>query len=107
MKIMGLYGMTPKAKYKSYKGDMNGTVPNLLLDKVIDEEKHTTDYRQNFSTTACNQIWTTDVSELKISSGKLYLSPIMDAHNDEIISYDISAIPNYAQIINTLNRAFC
>lgn len=107
MKIMGLYGMTPKAKYKSYKGDMNGIVPNLLLDKVIDEEKHTTDYRQNFSTTACNQIWTTDVSEFKISSGKLYLSRIMDAHNDEIISYDISAIPNYAQIINTLNRAFC
>lgn len=26
MKIMGLYGTTPKAKYKSYKGNMNGTV---------------------------------------------------------------------------------
>ena len=99
--------MTPKTKYKSYKGDMNGTVPNLLLDKVVDEEKHTTAYRQIFSTTACNQIWTTDVSEFKISFGKLYLLPIMDAYNDEIISYDISAIPNYAQIINTLNRAFC
>ena len=26
MKMMGLYGITPRAKYKSYKGDMNGTV---------------------------------------------------------------------------------
>ena len=106
MKVMGLYGITPKAKYKSYKGDMNGTVPNLLLDKVVDEESHTTTYKQNFTTTACNQIWTTDVSEFKISAGKLYLSPIMDAHNDEIISYDISVAPNYVQITNMLNKAF-
>ena len=106
MKVMGLYGITPKAKYKSYKGDMNGTVPNLLLDKIVNEENHTTTYKQNFTTTACNQIWTTDVSEFKISAGKLYLSPIMDAHNDEIISYDISAIPNYVQVTNMLNKAF-
>ena len=106
MKVMGLYGITPKAKYKSYKGDMNGTVPNLLLDKIVNEENHTTTYKQNFTTTACNQIWTTDVSEFKISAGKLYLSPIMDAHNDEIISYDISATPNHVQVANMLNKAF-
>ena len=56
MKIMGLYGITPKAKYKSYKDDMNETVKNLLLDKIVDEEKHTTSYKQNFTTVACNQI---------------------------------------------------
>ena len=106
MKVMGLYGITPKAKYKSYKGDMNGTVPNLLLDKIVNEENHTTTYKQNFTTTACNQIWTTDVSEFKISAGKLYLSPIMDAHNDEIISYDISVAPNHVQVTNMLNKAF-
>lgn len=106
MKVMGLYGITPKTKYKSYKGDMNGTVPNLLLDKVVDEENHITTYKQNFTTTACNQIWTTDVSEFKIAAGKLYLSPIMDAHNDEIIAFDISASPNYAQVTNTFNKAF-
>ena len=31
MSVVGLYGVTPKAKYKSYKGDMNGTVKNQLL----------------------------------------------------------------------------
>lgn len=28
MSRMGLYGITPKAKCKSYKGDMNGVVKN-------------------------------------------------------------------------------
>lgn len=35
MKVMGLYSITPKSKYKSYKGGMNGTVKILLLDKEI------------------------------------------------------------------------
>lgn len=48
MKMMGLYGITPRAKYKSYKGDMNGTVKNLLLDKEIDEVNHKTTYKRNF-----------------------------------------------------------
>lgn len=30
------YALTPKAKYKSHKEDMNGTTKNLSLDKVID-----------------------------------------------------------------------
>ena len=106
MKKMGLYGITPKAKYKSYKGDMNGTTKNLLLDKVVDETNHTTTFVQNFSTTSCNQKWTTDVSEFKISSGKLYLSPILDMHNDEIVSYDISITPDFNQIKRMLTGAF-
>ncbi|MGX8850963.1 IS3 family transposase [Amedibacillus sp. YH-ame10] len=51
MVMMGLYGITPKAKYKSYKADMNGTVKNQLLTKVIDEENHKTYYERNFETT--------------------------------------------------------
>ena len=35
------------------------------------------------------------------------MSPILDMYNDEIISYDISESPNYAQITNMLNQAFC
>ena len=106
MKVLGLYGITPKTKYKSYKGDMNGTVKNLLLVKEVDEEKHKTTYKRDFSTTACNQKWTTDVSEFKTPHGKLYLSPILDMHNDEIVSYDISVSPNYSQIKNMLDIAF-
>lgn len=106
MKMMGLYGITPRAKYKSYKGDMNGTVKNLLLDKEIDEVNHKTTYKRNFSTTSVNQKWTTDVSEFHIAAGKLYLSPILDIYNDEIIAYDISTKPNFAQINHMLDMAF-
>ena len=106
MKVLGLFGITPKAKYKSYKGDMNGTCRNLLLDKKVDEVNHKTTYERNFKTTGCNQKWATDVSEFHISSGKLYLSPIIDMHNGEIVSFDISSKPNYVQTANMLNQAF-
>lgn len=106
MKVLGLFGLTPKAKYRSYTGDHNGTVKNLLLDKVVDEVSHTTEYKQNFTTSKCNEKWTTDVSEFHIAAGKLYLSPILDMHNREIVAYDISYSPNYAQITNMLNKAF-
>lgn len=106
MSVLGLCGITPRAKYKSYKGDQNGTVKNLLLDKIVDEEKHKTYYKRNFTTSKCNEKWTTDVSEFHIASGKVYLSPILDMCNGEIISYDISHSPNYAQITNMLEQAF-
>ena len=64
---------------------MNGTTSNQLLDKVVDEEKHKTYYERNFSTSSCNEKWTTDVSMFHIPAGKLYLSPILDMHNREIM----------------------
>ena len=106
MKLLGLFGITPKVKYHSYKGDMNGTVPNLLLDKEIDEEKHKTKYKQNFETTKPNEKWTTDVSEFHIGAGKVYLSPILDMFDGSIISYNLSTSPNFEQIKDMLNKAF-
>ena len=81
MSIMGLYGITPKAKYKSYKGNMDGVVSNYLLRKRIDENDSKTSHERDFQTTSCNEKWSTDVSEFHIASGKLYLSPILDLHN--------------------------
>ena len=106
MSIMGLYAKTPKAKYKSYKGDMNGTVKNLLLNKVIDEKNHKTYYKRNFYTAKYNEIWSTDVSEFHIAAGKLYLSPILNLHNREIVSFNISTTPNFKQTKDMLNKAF-
>ena len=100
---MELYGKTPKAKYKSYKGDMNGTTKNLLLNKVVDEENHKTYYERNFNTTSCNEIWLTDVSEFHIAAGKLYLSPILDLHNREIVSFNISTTWYYVKISDHIN----
>lgn len=85
MKRLGLYGITPKAKYKSYKGDMNGIVKSQLLNKIVGEENHKTYYERDFTTIKCNEKWTTDISEFHIAAGKLYLSPVLDLHSREII----------------------
>jgi transposase InsO family protein len=106
MSSLNLFGIKAKAKYKSYKGDMNGTCKNILIDKKVDKEKHKTIYDRNFDTTAPNQKWGTDVTEFHIAAGKLYLSPIIDFHTREIISFDVSISPNFRQITNMLNKAF-
>ena len=106
MSKLNLYGITPRAKYKSYKGDFNGTVDNKLIYKKVDTKKHKTEYIRDFSTSDVNEKWTTDVSEFHIAAGKLYLSPILDMHNREIVSYNISRSPSYVQIKDMLNKAF-
>jgi putative transposase len=52
MKQLGLFGKTPRSKYKSYKGEVGKTTPNLLLVKEIDEVKHKTIYLQFLILTA-------------------------------------------------------
>ena len=100
MKVMGLKAIQPRVKYTSYKGEINPICNNELLE--INEEK----VIRNFYTSKCNEKWTTDVSEFHISSGKLYLSPILDMHNREIISYSISRNPSFNQTLEMLDKAF-
>jgi len=64
------------------------------------------DNNTTVSTSTVNEKWTTDVSEFHITAGKLYLSPILDMHNREIISWNISKIPNYEQVDNILDITF-
>lgn len=106
MKALGLFGKTPKAKYKSYKGTIGKTAPNLLLVKEVDEVKHTTTYVRNFKTNGLNEVWGTDVTEFHIKHGKLYLSPIIDFNNREVIAFNISDTPNYLQTKLMLEDAF-
>ena len=89
---MGLYGKRKKAKYKSYKGEIGKIAPN-----VIDRD---------FIATAPNQKWTTDVTEVKIKDKKIYLSPILDMFNGEIISYTISYHPDLKMAMSMLDKAF-
>ena len=79
---------------------------NLLLAKEVDEKNHKTTYKRHFETTGPNEKWTTDVSEFKLPTGKLYLSPILDMYDSSIISYDISTSPSLEQTKRMLNEAF-
>lgn len=92
MKELKLVVKVRKAKYKSYKGEVGKIAPNVL--------------NRDFTATAPNQKWVTDVTEFAVCDEKIYLSPIMDLYNREIISYSISKSPNFNQTREMLNDAF-
>ena len=44
--------------------------------------------KRQFAADAANQKWVTDVSEFDVAGEKLYLSPVMDMFNGEIIAVE-------------------
>ena len=81
-----------KVRYRSYKGEVGKIAPNIIA--------------RDFSADAPNRKWATDVTQINIGSVKLYLSPILDMFNGEIISYNISKSPNLEQVYDMLDKAF-
>ena len=92
MKILGLKSIIRVKKYKSYKGEQGKIAPNIL--------------ERNFKATAPNQKWATDITEFNVSGKKLYLSPIIDLFNGEIISYELTERPVFNQVVTMLKKAF-
>ena len=92
MKSLGLKSIIRIKKYKSYKGEPGKIAPNIL--------------ERNFKATAPNQKWATDITEFNISGKKLYLSPIIDLFNQEIISYELTERPVFSQVTMMLKKAF-
>ncbi|SQH96623.1 Integrase core domain [Haemophilus haemolyticus] len=61
---------------------------------------------RDFSATAPKQKWVTDITQFKAKDGcKVYLSPILDLFNNEIVSYNLSYSPNWAQVEDMLMQA--
>ena len=48
----------------------------------------------------------TDVTEFKVCNEKVYLSPVMDLFDREIVAHSISLNPSFAQTKEMLNRLF-
>ena len=93
MKVLGLKSLIrSRKKYKSYKGQQGKSAPNIL--------------NRNFKASKPNEKWATDITEFNVSGRKLYLSPIIDMYNKEIISYNLSVSPNFKQINTMLDIAF-
>lgn len=92
MKELHLKCMVRIKKYRSYKGEIGKIAPNLI--------------QRDFNTNAPNQKWTTDITEFALFGTKLYLSPILDMYNGEIISYSISERPVLGQVMDMLDKAF-
>ncbi|WP_395056046.1 IS3 family transposase, partial [Flavobacterium sp.] len=92
MKLIGLKSIIRVKKYKSYKGEQGKIAPNIL--------------ERNFKASAPNQKWATDITEFNVSGNKLYLSPIIDLFNQEIISYELTERPVFNQVVMMLKKAF-
>ena len=92
MGVLGLKCMVRMKKYKSYKGNVGEIAPNLL--------------NRNFVANAPNEKWATDVTEFSLFGQKLYLSPILDLYNGEIISYNITNRPTFYLVRDMLEKAF-
>lgn len=78
-------------KYKSYKGEHGRIAPNIL--------------DRGFKADQPNQKWATDVTEFNVSGQKLYLSPVIDLYNQEIVCYELSERPNFKSIMNMMDKA--
>ncbi len=52
-----------------------------------------------------NQKWVTDVTEFKVAGEKLYLSPVLDLYNGEIVAYQTATPPKYALVGDMLEQA--
>ena len=92
MKEMGITCRVRMKKYRSYKGEVGKIAPNRLARDFYAEKP--------------NQKWVTDVTEFQLFGQKLYLSPILDLHSRDIVSYTISDRPVLPMVITMLEKAF-
>jgi len=94
LRIMHKYNLLSEVrrrrKYQQYSKALH------RYDNVLNRE---------FSAARPNQKWVTDITEFSLFGTKLYLSPILDLYNGEIISYNISDRPTFHQVMDMLDKA--
>ena len=85
MKSLNIRGKRRKnEQYHSYKGEVGKVTENIL--------------NRDFTASKPFEKLTTDVTQFKVCNDKVYLAPVMDLYNREIIAYSISLRPDLAQI---------
>ena len=95
MKVLGLSArIRRKRKYSSYQGEVGKKADNLI--------------QCQFEASKPMEKCYTDVTEFAIPNitQKLYLSPVLDGFNSEIIAYNLSTSPNLEQVKAMLDQAF-
>ena len=92
MAELDLKSLVRPKKYKSYKGEVGRTAPNRL--------------KRRFKAKRPNQKWVTDVTEFKVANRKLYLSPVLDLYNGEIVAWEVAERPVFDMVKSMLQGAF-
>ena len=90
MNSLGLKSLVRPKRYRSYQGELAPS-PNLLA--------------RQFSAARPNEKWVTDVTEFNVRGAKLYLSPVMDLYNGEIVAFEMQERPLYSLVGNMLKKA--
>ena len=80
-----------RKKYRSYKGEVGKTAPNVL--------------QRDFKSDAPNQKWVTDVTEFRVGGLKQYLSPVIDLFNSEVVAYSLMPTPAMHLVNDMLDNA--
>jgi len=91
MGVLGLKSLVRPKKYRAFKGEVGQAAPNEL--------------QRRFKAEAVNQKWVTDVTEFKVAGEKLYLSPVLDLYNGEIIAFETSRRPSFELVDSMLKKA--
>src|SRR5690625_424400 len=79
---------TPRRRrFCAYAGDPTPAVPNLL--------------NRDFHAGTPNAKWLTDLTEIHIPAGKVYVSPIIDCFDGLVVAGNIGTSPN-ANLVNTM-----
>lgn len=76
-----------RRRYGSYMGEISPAPDNLL--------------NRDFTASAPNRKWLTDITEFQIPAGKVYLSPMIDCFDGLVVSWSIGTRPD-AELVNTM-----
>ncbi len=91
MQLMQLKSVVRTKKYRAFRGAVGRIAPNVL--------------QRQFDARGPNQKWGTDITEFRVGDQKLYLSPIMDLYNNEIVSYEMATRPVFSMAARMLKKA--
>ena len=92
MNCLNIHGKQRRSKYKSYKGEVGKIATNIL--------------NREFEALEPFEKLSTDVTEFNVCDDKVYLAPIIDLYNNEVLSYAISLSPNFHQTREMLQGLF-
>ena len=89
MNELGIHSILRKKRHGK-RGKTSHIAPNLL--------------NRDFTATALNQKWVTDVTEFHVGQEKLYFSSLMDFANREIIAYNFATRPKFSLVKKMLEQ---
>ncbi|MBN6256715.1 IS3 family transposase [Escherichia coli] len=90
MQQLGLKSPVRLKKYRSYRGNMGLAAENIL--------------QRQFKAKAPCEKWVTDITEFRAGGQKLYLSPILDLFNGEIVAWETACRPTEELVKRMLNK---